>query len=145
MDTNRIEALSDSVFAIAITRLIIEIEVATSPEYLARLNDPSPWTMAIMNRFLRYGARLPFDGRKFGIRPGESRHFAAFHVGRWPGVAIDGEARPANRAGDVRQSTDAGIHRTWPAPPPQPSSYPATREYAKQGYNREIGNVFIDS
>ncbi|MFC3674154.1 hypothetical protein [Ferrovibrio xuzhouensis] len=102
--------------------------MATAPEYLARLNNPTPWTGAMMPRFrgMVRGFCTVAAGAGFGLgHAALSLRFTPVAggeaaLGDW--LARDVLPAMASRRGM------AGIHLLQPAPPP-----PMTKEQALRG------------
>jgi hypothetical protein len=108
------------------------VDVATSPAYLERLNDPSPWTGAMMPRFrgmvrgfcrVTASAGLGLGAAAMALRlmpePGSERRLSGWLADALPAIA--------SRRGMV------AAHLMQPAPPP-----PMTREQALRGPDRPM-------
>lgn len=103
-------------------------EVATSPAYLARLNNPTPWTASMMSRFrgMIRGFCAVVASAGFGLGSAAvSVRFAPTAGGE--AVLADRLAREVLPAMSSRRGM-AGVHLLQPAPPP-----PMTKEQAMRG------------
>lgn len=103
-------------------------DMATAPEYLARLNNPTPWTSAMMPRFrgMVRGFCSVTAGAGFGLG------HAALSLRFTPAAGREADLA-ASLARDILPAMAArrgmaGIHLLRPAPPP-----PMTKEQALRG------------
>lgn len=107
---------------------VASTDVATSPAYLARLNDPTPWTTSMMSRFrgMTRGFCSVVAGSGFGFGN------TAVSVRFTPDEGSEAKARDwlAEKVLPVMASRRgmAGIHLLQPAPPP-----PMTKEQSIRG------------
>jgi hypothetical protein len=103
-------------------------EVATSSAYLARLNDPTPWTASMMGRFrgMIRGFCTVVASSGFGLgNAAVSVRFTPVKGGE--ADLSDRLAREVMPAMSLRRGM-AGVHLLQPAPPP-----PMTKEQSMRG------------
>lgn len=108
-------------------------DVAISPDYLARLNDPTPWTASMMNRFrgMIRGFCSVVAGSGFGL--GNAAVSVRFTpVSGEESNLTDRLSREVLPAMSSRKGI-AGVHLLQPAPPP-----PLTKEQSIRGPDRPM-------
>ncbi len=121
-----------------VTYEVEDLAVATSPAYLARLNDPTPWTREIMPRFR--GMIRGFCGvaASAGFGLGATAEVVRFEPEDGAEDALAQRlARDVLPAMASRRGM-AGVHLLRPAPPP-----PMTEEQALRGRDRPMPWLII--
>jgi hypothetical protein len=103
-------------------------EVGTSPAYLARLNDPTPWTAAMMSRFRGMVRGFCSVVASAGYGLGNAAASVRFTPVKGSEATLtDRLAREVLPAMSSRRGM-AGVHLLQPAPPP-----PMTKEQSMRG------------
>jgi hypothetical protein len=112
---------------------VANLEVATSPAYLTRLNDPTPWTGSMMSRFRGMIRGFCTVAASAGCGLGNAAISIRFSVADASApVVCDRLGRDVLAAMSSRRGM-AGVHLLRPAPPP-----PMTREQSLRGADRPM-------
>ncbi len=117
---------------------VTDTDVATSPAYLERLNNPTPWTTAMMSRFrsMVRGFCTVVAGSGFGIgHAAVSVRFTPV-IGKEAGLK-DWLAQEVFPAMASRRGM-AGVHLLQPAPPP-----PMTKEQSIRGPDKPMAWLIL--